>query len=284
MDEHPSGPEEGAPAVSGYRVVRRLGEDALSRWYEAELRGRVHLRVLRPGLADDQAALDMFHADTERAAGLRHATALGVVVAGGMHAAVGAAGRTLADELATGWPLGEVIALAYARDLAAAAACIDARDLAHRNVTPSAVHLGAGGEARLAVLGDLVPRKVLAAQRGRLTQDPRYAAPELITGNAPIDGRSATYVLGGVLFHMLAGSPPHPASSPLAMARAHLRDDFPRIGEVRSDLTAGVADLCVACTEREPLLRPPPEKLVVLLAALHARAARRTPHLQRRAP
>jgi tRNA A-37 threonylcarbamoyl transferase component Bud32 len=108
------------------------------------------------------------------------------------------------------------------------------RGVTHRDLKPENIMLGAHGEvyvmdwgiARVHASGGPEPVTVdaLPEEEGSLLGTPAYMAPEQAWGRvSSIDARTDVYALGGILYQILTGQPPHRGQNPnetLAAARA----------------------------------------------------------------
>jgi serine/threonine-protein kinase len=88
-----------------------------------------------------------------------------------------------------------------------------AKDLIHRNISPSSVLFDKHGDAKLGdfVLvrdADIDTNHQLTVTGQLLNQDIAYLAPEHALGRNNVDIRSDIYSLGATLYHSLAGRPP----------------------------------------------------------------------------
>jgi eukaryotic-like serine/threonine-protein kinase len=151
--------------------------------------------------------------------------------------------RELIDECQA--PADRVALLPHVVAVADAIAYAHDRKIIHRDLKPSNVIVGAFGETVVIDWGlakDLTdqiadpvddgPYRSPAASgltvAGSVLGTPAYMAPEQRDGRA--DERADIYALGGILYHLLAGEPPHrdgiaaPAGGPPALPRAVPRD------------------------------------------------------------
>ena len=132
-------------------------------------------------------------------------------------------------------------ALRITREIGEALDFAHRQGVVHRDVKPENIMLESGH----AVLCDFgIARALDRAGGERLTSTglaigtPAYMSPEQAVGE-PVDGRTDVYSLGCVLYEMLAGVPPHAASTPVATvtrklteAPASLRTHRPGIPEL----------------------------------------------------
>jgi serine/threonine-protein kinase len=249
--------------IPGYRLRRQIGEDAIGLWFDAEqesLGRKVTIKALKPKFEHHEAARRQFLAEMDRIAPLEHENLIRVLDMQREEPLVLVTDRigikTLAAPLQPGKPLGEATALDHARQIAAGLLYLTERDLAHKNVTPRLVALRDDDRCKLITFRNIVTPDELAALRGKLAQDARYIAPEQLAGEEPIGPKAHVYHVGCLLFHMLAGRPPHTESDVKALAKAHLTEPFPSLKRLQPFLTAGLHDFVAACGQRSPDARP----------------------------
>ena len=152
------------------------------------------------------------------------------------------------------WNLGILISVLNALRYA------HSRGVVHRDLKPSNVMIGDFGEVYLLDWGIAVSlrddgsgRLPLAANAIQLAGTPHYMAPEMLgrSGSAPISERTDVYLAGAVLFELIAGRPPHQASS--------IAEVFASVMASTPPMSAGV----------------PPELAMICRRAMHADPAAR---------
>jgi serine/threonine protein kinase len=239
-----------AALADRYLIERELGQGGMATVYLAQDRklGRaVALKVLRPELA---AALgsERFLREIEIAAKLAHPHILGLHDCGEADGLLYytmpfVEGETLRDRLTREKQLPLEDALRITREVADALGYAHSRGLVHRDIKPENI-LFAAGHAVVADFG--IARAVSAAGGAHLTETglaigtPAYMSPEQAAGSQDVDGRSDLYSLGCVLYEMLAGDTPYPASTPQAVLAKKLSEPLPRISVVREAVPPGV--------------------------------------------
>ena len=121
--------------------------------------------------------------------------------------------------------------------------------LVHGDIKAQNVMLADDGRVVLMDFGagrDLA-RRPQAASAGT----PMYLAPEVIRGE-PLSARSDIYALGAVLFHLLTGAFPVPATDLHELRRAHDQGDSTDIRSLRPDLGRRLAAVVTRATHRDP--------------------------------
>lgn len=261
--------------IPGYRLRRQAGSDSIGLWFDVEqesLGRKVTLKILKPQYEQHQGARREFLAEMDLLADLDHPNIprmldtmrgdlLVLVVE-----RVGA--KTLDTLLRPGKSLGVGPSLQHAVGVARALDYLADRGLAHKNVCPSLVALREQGGCRLVTFRNVVTLEQLAALRGRLAQAAAYVAPEQLAGEDPIGPNTHTYHLGALVFHMIAGRPPHGPGDMREVAKAHLTEEFPSLKRYVPFQDRGIYDFVAACTRRSPDARPDLQTVVEALEKL----------------
>jgi serine/threonine protein kinase len=212
-----------------YRLVRELGRGGMGVVYLAH-----NLPMYRPEVLKVVAragAADRFATEIRAAARLAHPN---VVAAFSTFRAGPLA--VLAMEYVEGQDLGRVVdeagplpvptAVGYVLQAAAALQHAHDRGMTHRDVKPSNLMLTPDGTVKvldfgLAKLARDGGSGTDPSARGRLLGTAGFMAPEQIRDPASADGRADVYSLGCTLYYLLAGGPPFPGHSLLAILAAH---------------------------------------------------------------
>ena len=221
--------------ISGYRLLRRLGQGAMAEVYLAEqisLGRQVAFKVLRASLATDATYVQRFDQEARAAAQLVHPNIVQIYEVGcvdGVH--------FIAQEYVQGVNLAEWLsrrglpdvrrALGVMRQVAAALDRAAARGIVHRDIKPENIMLAANGEVKVADFG--LARLYSQDNANNLTQigvtmgTPLYMSPEQVEGRA-LDPRSDIYALGVTSYQMFAGETPFRGDTALAIAVQHLKN------------------------------------------------------------
>ncbi|MFT3711233.1 MAG: serine/threonine-protein kinase [Archangium sp.] len=124
------------------------------------------------------------------------------------------------------------------------------RGVIHRDLKPENVMVGAFGEVYVVDWGIATT----AGPAQQLAGTPAYMAPEMLGGaGATLSERTDVYLLGAMLFEVLAGKPPHSATSPQELFEV-VRRSKPN---VPADAPEELAALVRACMSVSPADRPP---------------------------
>jgi YVTN family beta-propeller protein len=117
---------------------------------------------------------------------------------------------------------------------------------------PGAGH-GGGDHAYLADFGltKRLDEQDALNEDGELMGTIDYVAPEQIAGD-DIDGRADVYSLGCLLYESLAGEPPFPHDSDVAVLFAHLEEDPPSLHEARPELPEPIDAVIATALAKDP--------------------------------
>lgn len=265
----------GADALVGrlldrrYRIGPRIARGGMASVYEAtdtRLDRTVAVKVMHPGLGDDEEVADRFVREARAAARLNHPHVVGVYDQGDDDGVVFLAmefvpGHTLRDVIRKESPMPPARALALLEPIVSALAAAHRAGLIHRDVKPENVLIGDeahGGQIKVADFG--LAKAVSAdtqhtATGGVLIGTVSYLAPELVVDGRS-DARADVYATGVVLYELLTGNKPHEGESPIQVAYRHVHEDVPAPSEVVADLPAYVDALVARATARDRSQRP----------------------------
>jgi hypothetical protein len=164
-------------------------------------------------------------------------------------------GHDLADELERG-PLDRDRAL---RVLGAVAAALDhahQQGIVHRDVKPSNVLLGSGGEVKLADLGLARALEDTGITRsGVVMGSAPYMSPEQLTGEE-VGPPSDVYSLALIAFEALSGRRARREGGPAVAAHQAIREPPPDLREAGVDAPPAAAEVVARALDRDPRRRP----------------------------
>jgi serine/threonine-protein kinase len=260
-----------------YRIGPRIARGGMASVYEAtdlRLDRTVAVKVMHPGLGDDDEFAARFVREARSAARLSHPNVVAVYDQGDEDGTVYLAmelvdGITLRDVIRKESPMPPARALALLDPVLSALAAAHRAGLIHRDVKPENVLIAADGRVKVADFG--LARAVSAdtqhtATGGVLIGTVSYLAPELVV-DGRADARADVYAAGVVLFELLTGTKPHEGESPIQVAYKHVHEDVPAPSTVVPGIPAYVDALVARATARDRGLRP--ADATVLLHQVH---------------
>jgi serine/threonine-protein kinase PpkA len=223
--------------VSGYNIIRKLGEGGMATVYLAvqeSLDREVALKVMSPVLAANETFCEQFMKEGRIAAKLTHPHLMTVHDIGAEDSVY-----YLASEYLPAGTLRERMdrittaeVLDVARDIASGLQFAHEKGFVHRDVKPGNIMFRANGTAVLADFGIAKAMKSVSAatMAGNAIGTPDYMSPEQAQASM-IDGRSDLYSLGAVIYECLAGHKPYQANDAYAVALMHVTEPVPNLPE-----------------------------------------------------
>src|SRR4051794_2269346 len=241
-EERTAEPQPGA-TIAAYRLERLIGRGGMGVVYLAHdvgLGRKVAVKLLAPGLADDQRFRDRFLRESRLAASLDHPAIVPIHRAGEVDGTLYIAmryvdGTDLRRVLESG-PGAPRRAAVILSQVASALDAAHRHGLVHRDVKPANILLD---DDEHAYLSDFGLTRHASSQSGltaggELVGTVEYVAPEQIEGHS-VDGRADVYSLGCVLFECLTGRKPFDRELDVAVLWAHVNDPPPSTGDAAID-------------------------------------------------
>ncbi|KQV73428.1 protein kinase [Nocardioides sp. Root122] len=256
-----------------YRIGPRVARGGMASVYEAtdtRLDRTVAVKVMHPGLGDDEDFAARFVREARAAARLNHPHVVGVYDQGDdtsdgtdtvFLVMEYVPGHTLRDVIRKESPMTPARALALLEPVVSALAAAHRAGLVHRDVKPENVLIADeahGGQVKVADFG--LAKAVSAdtqhtATGGVLIGTVSYLAPELVV-DGRADARADVYAVGVVLYELLTGRKPHEGESPIQVAYRHVHHDVPLPSLAEPRIPDYVDALVARSTSRDRSQRP----------------------------
>ncbi len=277
-DQQANGPAQDAPPpepstdhLTGrvldnrYLIGSRVARGGMATVYEAtdlRLDRTVAVKVMHPGLGDDDEFAARFVAEARAAAKLSHPNVVAVFDQGNDDGTVFLAmelipGHTLRDTIGKEAPLSAARTLALLEPVVSALASAHRAGLIHRDVKPENVLIADDGRIKVADFG-LAKAMSATTQHtatGVLIGTVSYVAPELVVEGRS-DARADVYAVGVILYELLTGKKPHEGETPIQVAYKHVHEDVPPPSRRVPGIPDYVDALVARATARDREQRP----------------------------
>jgi len=247
-----------------YRVESHLAQGGMATVYlgtDTRLDRTVALKIMHAELANDEDFVRRFVAEARSVARLSHPNVVTVYDQGADGRILYLAmeyvpGRTLRDLLHERTRLRPREALDIIEGVLSGLAAAHAAGIAHRDVKPENVLLGAAQSVKVADFGlARLLSDVTHTKSGLLIGTAAYLAPEQVAGGRA-DFRTDVYATGIMLFELLTGCQPFTGDTPLAVAYRHVNEVVPAPSSLVPGLPPALDSLVALATSRDPDLRP----------------------------
>ena len=247
-----------------YRVEAHLAHGGMATVYlgtDTRLDRTVALKIMHAELANDEDFVRRFVAEARSIARLSHPSVVTVYDQGADGRTLYLAmeyvpGRTLRDLLHERTRLRPREALDIIEGVLSGLAAAHSAGIAHRDVKPENVLLGAASSVKVADFG--LARLLSDAthtKSGLLIGTAAYLAPEQVAGGRA-DFRTDVYAAGIMLFELLTGRQPYTGDTPLAVAYRHVNEVVPAPSSLVPGLPPALDSLVALATSRDPGRRP----------------------------
>lgn len=245
-----------------YEIIAEIGHGGNATVYQAiqkNLDRKVALKVLLPGLVNDQGYMERFHLEARAIARLRHPNIVTIFDEGNADGIL-----FMAMEFLEGKDLHHVVrekgrlqireALEMAMCIAPALDYAHRYGIVHRDVKSSNIIMMSAGPAVLTDFG-IAQSGVTAVhtRSGFLLGTPEFMSPEQSAGKG-VDARTDFYSLGVVLYHALSGQYPFQGDSPITTIHKILYEEPVPLGRLVK-LPLAIEHAIDRCLEKDPAKR-----------------------------
>ena len=220
--------------ISGYKVLRKLGEGGMSSVYltSREADGKeVALKILDAKLSSDPAELKRFIREFDIIAKLDTPNVVQIFDQGFTDKHIYIAMEFFPNGDVTKLmrkPLDLPISVCLIASVARALVSIHAAGIVHRDLKPQNIMLRTDGSLALVDFGVSHDVSLTLTQASALVGTPIYMSPEQCEGKT-VDGRSDLYSLGCILHELLTGQRAYEANSLAEMMFKHLTAPIPQL-------------------------------------------------------
>lgn len=257
-----------------YRIKHLLGEGGMGQVYEAEhaqLGKRLAVKILHPLYSTEEEVVERFRREAQAASSIGHPNIVNVTDSG--TTPDGRAyfvmelldGMELADVITQEGPFDYERAVDIAIQVCQALGAAHRVGVIHRDLKPENIFLTTVGArtdvVKILDFGIAKNARLERARGGQLTEPglavgtPEYMAPEQAAGKPP-NPRFDIYAVGGILYAVLTGRPPHRGSNVMEiLTRKATRNPTPP-RSYRPDIPVALEAAVMTALARSPERRP----------------------------
>lgn len=252
-----------------YNLTGIVGQGGMGTVYLAEERSsdqKLAIKVIRPELATDRAALKRFQQESLALADLNHPNIVAVISDGKTDKGAPYVvmdyipGQNLSEEIKSIGSLDANRALSLIIEICDALKYAHAKGIIHRDLKPSNIILMKQGHGlETAKVVDFGIAKVVnkaasetvtgLTQVGDVFGTPTYMSPEQCEGEE-LDARSDIYSFGCVMYEMLSGRPPFSEANPFKLMTKHVKEKAPALSTI--GVSRELAAVVAKCLEKRP--------------------------------
>ena len=268
--------------LSGYRVLKLLGEGGMGLVFEAEdlrLERRVALKVMKPEIAAKEQHRARFVREARTAAKVEHDHICPIYQVGEENGVPFIAmpflkGEPLDIRLKRQKPLPIGEAIRIGRDVAEGLAAAHDAGLVHRDIKPGNIWLEEGTRkasgsqtvsSRVKILDFGLARlsvdDIHLTQSGAIMGTPAYMAPEQARGKS-VDLRADLFSLGVVLYEMTTGKRPFTGSDTMSILTSLAVDEPIAPNLINFAISPALSDLIMQLLSKTPEKRPADGRVV----------------------
>ncbi len=209
----------------GYEVQRKIGSGGMSTLYlgiQKALNREVAIKMLHPGLAEDEQFIGRFEREAKAASAIGHRNIVSVIDFGSEEDIYYIVmelvqGMDMKDALDKTEKIPPEIVLPVLEEISYGLEAAHDQGIIHRDIKPGNIMISNGGEIKVADFGlarqssDIARISALTLP-GSVLGTPAYMSPEQAAGKE-VDHRTDIFSLGVMAYELLTGKKPFPGSS-----------------------------------------------------------------------
>jgi serine/threonine protein kinase len=246
-----------------YEIIEELGKGGMGSVYKAfdqKLQEVVALKIIRPELGFNTAAVERFKTELKNARKIahRHVCRLYDLGEAGLVQFISmeyVEGEDLKKFIRRAGPIGAGRAVAIARQAAEGLAEAHRMGVIHRDLKPQNIMVDRDGRARIMDFGlsRFIESEGMTGS-GVMLGTPEYMSPEQVELRE-VDARSDIYAMGVILFEMVTGRVPFEGQTPLAVAIKHKSEAPPDARDTNPLVPEPLVRIIYRCLEKDPAKR-----------------------------
>jgi predicted Ser/Thr protein kinase len=257
--------------IGPFSIVREIGTGAMGAVYLAtytKTGQKVAIKVIAPGLGDNEKIMARFEREAEMLKQLKHPNIVKLLGTGKYHRA-----PFYAMEFIDGESLGQMLdkkgkfdwqeVVEFGKQVCSALYHAHANGIIHRDLKPSNLMMTRKGTIKLTDFGIAKDMDASGLTSAHCTVGTAaYMSPEQCRGERDLTPKSDLYSLGILFYEMLTGKKPFFAENAMDMFMAHVSGKFKRPGELVLDIPRWLDTLVCQLLEKKPEHRPLDAKMV----------------------
>jgi serine/threonine protein kinase len=257
-----------ARSFRGYEIEKKIGAGGMATLYlgmQKALNRHVAIKMLHPGLADDESFISRFEREAKTASSIGHRNIVSVFdfgVEDDVYYIVMelVRGSDMKDLLADAGAFPPEVVLAVLEEVSYGLEAAHKQGVIHRDIKPGNVMLSEDGEVKVADFGlaresSDIARMSSLTLPGSVLGTPAYMSPEQATGKE-IDHRTDIYSLGVMAYELLTGEKPFQGASYSEIRDQIINRDPPRVA-LKAAVTPETESLLSRMMEKDPDRRFP---------------------------